>query len=60
MGDHTTSTSTRPEDYAVLFAGTGRVGGDLSSRGVNERLHFVLQIDRGGTHLISWGLLLPG
>ena len=53
MGGHTSSTSTRREDYAVLFTGSGRVGGDQSSRGINERLHFVLQVDRGGTHVIA-------
>ena len=27
--------------------------GGRSSRGINERLHFVLQVDRGGAHLIA-------
>ena len=35
--------------------------GDRSSRGINERLHFVLQVDCGGTRvLLPRVLLLPG
>ena len=34
--------------------------GDRSSRGIDERLHFVLRVDRGGTRLIAQGVVATG